>query len=253
MIFDTIYNFFFYIELGASFLVFISLFLIVAPYGRHFRKGWGITIHERFAWIIMEFPAFFLPLILFLLSKRISDIVAVSFLLIWELHYVQRTFIYSALIPHEKRNFSLIVALMGFIFNIINGYVQGFFLFFKSDEYSLSWLTDVRFIAGFVIFICGFVINLSSDKALRDLKKNGDGAYKIPHGGMFTFISSPNYFGEIIEWIGWSVLTWSTAGIVFVLFTMANLIPRAISHHKWYKKSFPDYPKERKAILPFLL
>jgi 3-oxo-5-alpha-steroid 4-dehydrogenase 1 len=252
MIFDSIYNIFFYIELGASFVVFISLFLIVAPYGRHFRKGWGITIHERLAWIVMEFPAFFLPLILFVLSKRM-DIVSVLFLLIWELHYVQRTFVYSALIPHGKRNFSLVVALMGFCFNIINGYIQGFSLFIKSEFYSLSWLADIRFIAGLVIFICGFVMNLSSDKILRDLKKNSDGAYKIPRGGMFAFVSSPNYFGEIIEWIGWSILTWSPAGVVFVLFTIANLFPRAISHHRWYKKTFPDYPKDRKAIVPFLL
>jgi 3-oxo-5-alpha-steroid 4-dehydrogenase 1 len=30
------------------------------------------------------------------------------------------------------------------------------------------------------------------------------------------------------------------------------VVPRAISHHKWYKQKFQEYPKERKAILPFL-
>ncbi len=252
MVYDTIYNVFFCIELGASFLVFVSLFFITAPYGRHFQKGWGFSIHERFAWIGMEFPAFFLPLLLFVISMRMSDIISVSFLLIWELHYIQRTFVYSALIPNEKRNFSLVIALSGFVFNIINGYVQGYFIFIKSSPYPVSWLVDIRFLAGILIFVCGYAMNLSSDRILRELKKKGDGKYSIPYGGMFTFVSSPNYLGEIIEWIGWSILTWSYAGVLFALFTFANLAPRAISHHKWYKKNFPGYPKERKAIIPFL-
>lgn len=43
------------------------------------------------------------------------------------------------------------------------------------------------------------------------------------------------------------------AGLVFVLFTLANLVPRAINSHRWYRATFPDYPPERKAIVPFLL
>jgi 3-oxo-5-alpha-steroid 4-dehydrogenase 1 len=47
--------------------------------------------------------------------------------------------------------------------------------------------------------------------------------------------------------------TWSLAGLSFALWTFANLVPRALSNHRWYKEQFPDYPKNRKAILPFLL
>jgi hypothetical protein len=34
---------------------------------------------------------------------------------------------------------------------------------------------------------------------------------------------------------------------------LANLLPRALAHHRWYKQRFPEYPSERKAIFPFLL
>lgn len=41
--------------------------------------------------------------------------------------------------------------------------------------------------------------------------------------------------------------------MAFLVFTAANLIPRAIAHHAWYQSAFVDsYPVERKAIIPFL-
>ena len=69
---------------------------------------------------------------------------------------------------------------------------------------------------------------------------------------MYRWISCPNYFGEIIEWIGWAIATWSLAGLAFALWTAANLVPRAYSHHQWYRESFTDYPPERKALVPRL-
>ena len=83
-------------------------------------------------------------------------------------------------------------------------------------------------------------------------KKKGPG-YHIPHTFLYKYLSAPNYFGEIIEWIGWAILTWSISGIVFLIWVIANLFPRAISHHQWYKKKFSDYPKNRKAIIPGII
>ena len=59
--------------------------------------------------------------------------------------------------------------------------------------------------------------------------------------------------GEIIEWIGFAVMTWSVAALAFAIWTAANLAPRALSHHKWYRETFPDYPTERKALIPFVV
>ncbi len=73
----------------------------------------------------------------------------------------------------------------------------------------------------------------------------------MPRGGLYAFISCPNYFGEIVEWTGWAIATWSVAGASFALWTAANLIPRARAHHRWYREQFADYPAERRAVLPF--
>ena len=47
--------------------------------------------------------------------------------------------------------------------------------------------------------------------------------------------------------------TWSLAGVAFAVYTVANLAPRAVTHHRWYRQQFPDYPEQRRALIPYLL
>ena len=100
--------------------------------------------------------------------------------------------------------------------------------------------------------MAGFAINQHADWVLMNLRKPGETGYKIPHGGLYRCITCPNYFGEILEWTGFAIASWSLPGVAFALYTFANLAPRAVSHHAWYREKFPDYPKERKALLPFV-
>jgi hypothetical protein len=50
--------------------------------------------------------------------------------------------------------------------------------------------------------------------------------------------------------MGWAVATWSLSGLAFATWTAANLAPRARANHRWYLETMPDYPPERKALLP---
>ncbi len=86
-------------------IIFISLFFVSAPYGRHTRKGWGLGINPKWGWFIMEFPALTVPLFFFLFSQRNQNTAAVFFLVMWEVHYVQRTIIYPAI--KKKSPYSL--------------------------------------------------------------------------------------------------------------------------------------------------
>jgi protein-S-isoprenylcysteine O-methyltransferase Ste14 len=142
------------------------------------------------------------------------------------------------------------IAGIGFAFNALNGYLNGRYVFTLSGGYSDSWLTDARFIFGVALFVCGYFINRQADRTLKRLRSPGDDRYSIPYGGMYRWISSPNYFGEIIEWIGWALATWSLPGLAFAVWCVANLVPRARAHHQWYQERFPDYPAERRALLP---
>jgi len=96
------------------------------------------------------------------------------------------------------------------------------------------------------------IINVTSDNKLISLRKEKMG-YKIPNGKLFTFVSCPNYLGEIMEWFGFFILVPSIASLSFFLWTSFNLIPRALNHHEWYNEKFKNYPKNRKAVIPFIL
>ena len=146
----------------------------------------------------------------------------------------------------------LSIALSGIFFNLMNAWLNGYYIFTLSGGYPDQWLYDPRFITGTGIFIAGFIINRHADYTLAKLRKSDETSYKIPYGGLYNLISCPNYFGEILIWTGWALATWSLAGLSFALWTVANLAPRAMSHHTWYHQQFPDYPAGRKALIPGL-
>jgi len=232
---------------------FVAIFFVTVPYGRYNRPGWGRIIQERWGWLLMESPSFLVFLVFFLLGPNNKGLPAVLFFVLWEVHYIQRSLVYPFLIRGRERGVPISVIAMAFLFTSINPYLNSRWLFKFSPSYPLSWLTDPRFLAGAALFLAGFVINIHSDHVLRSLRAPGESDYKIPWGGLFRYVSCANYFGEIIEWVGWALATWSLPGLGFAVWTMANLVPRARSHHLWYRRTFSDYPKNRKALIPFLV
>jgi steroid 5-alpha reductase family enzyme len=126
--------------------------------------------------------------------------------------------------------------------------------------YPKDYWTHPRLWTGLTLFFFGFYVNLTSDHQLQTLRstKQGNnkrsGSYKIPTGGWFDLVSTPHYFGEIVEWTGFAIATNMQGAWVFVLFTAANLVPRGLAHHEWYKVTFgKEYPRHRKAIIPWIL
>ena len=234
-----------------SVIVFVLLFFISAPYGKFSRKGWGHAIKSKWAWMIMEFPSPFL-MTLFLITAYIKTLPEIIFIILWLSHYLHRSFIYPFSQSGKEKAYPVLLVLMAFVFNCLNGFANGYGVF-HLYSYDISYLLTWKFITGILFFIAGFIINKISDEKLRNFRKQNPSEYVIPHGWLFNYISSPHYFGEIIEWAGWAVMTWSLPGLAFSVFTFANLFPRAIASHGWYKSHFPEYPSERKAIIPFLL
>ena len=169
---------------------------------------------------------------------------------LWEAHYLHRAYIYPLMLRGKHKRIPLTIAGLGFFFNMVDGYLNGRYIFAFSGGYPTSWLYDPRFLVGVALFIAGFVVNRQSDEILRRLRRPGESGYRIPYGGMFRWISCPNYLGEIVEWFGWALLTWSLSGLAFAVWTVANLAPRAWAHHRWYRENFPDYPRERQALVP---
>jgi len=231
--------------------IFILLFFIAAPYGRHARRGWGYTVGNKLGWVLMEAPAPVLFAVFFVVGGNFTTI-TLAFLIVWEAHYFHRAFIYPFSLRGREKRMPLMVVSFGFIFNLMNGYLNGRYVFTFSGGYTTEWLTDPRFIVGILLFVAGYIINRQSDQILRNLREPGESGYKVANRGLYRWISCPNYFGELVIWFGWALATWSMAGLAFAVWTAANLIPRARTHHAWYKATFPDYPEARKALVPGL-
>lgn len=241
-----------YAELGAGLLTFLSLFFVTAPYGRHARGGWGPEIGQRAAWVLMELPASVGWAAIYFAGRHALEAAPLALLTIWQVHYVNRTFVFPFRIKvDEKKKTPLSIVGTAIVFNTLNAYVNARWVS-EIGHYDTGWLVDPRFGLGVVVFLVGFAINQHADWVLLNLRKPGETGYKIPHGGMYRWITCPNYFGEILEWTGWAIASWSLAGFAFTFYTFANLAPRAAAHHRWYMEKFPDYPKERRAIVPFV-
>nr|XP_006135277.2 3-oxo-5-alpha-steroid 4-dehydrogenase 2 [Pelodiscus sinensis] len=160
-----------------------------------------------------------------------------------------RTFIYSFFT--RSRLFPLQILFLAILFCSYNGFLQGYYMIYCA-QYPNDWFTDFRFISGVLLFLFGMGINIHSDLLLRQLRKPGDTTYKIPQGGLFTYVSGANFFGEIVEWFGYAIATWSFPAFTFALFTLCCIGPRAYHHHRFYLRMFTDYPKSRKALIPFI-
>lgn len=232
-------------------VVFLALLKVEAGYGIAYTPKWGPSVNNKLGWVLMEAPVFIIMLVLCLLSPRRCEVAPLAMFLIFELHYFQRSFIFPLMMKGKSR-MPLAIMLMGVLFNSLNALMQGGWIFYVSaaDRYPASWLGSWQFILGTLIFFWGMATNLHSDHIIRNLRKPGDTRHYLPRGGMFRYVTSANYLGEFMEWVGFAVLTWSWAGAVFALWTFANLAPRALKINARYRREFG--PLNQKAIIPFI-
>lgn len=238
--------------LGAGLVTAVMVIFISAPYGRHMRAGFGPSMPARLAWVLMETPPVLFFAWVFFKGEHWAGTVPLLFFGLWQLHYFHRAYIFPFRVRNKGKQTPALVVFLAVVFNVPNAYINARWIS-HFGKYDLTWLTSPEFIIGAGLFGLGFVINRHSDSILLRLRAPGETGYSIPHGGLFTWVSAPNYLGELLTWLGWAIATWSLAGLAFFLYSAANLGPRALTNHRWYQEKFPDYPPERKALLPWLL
>ena len=259
-------------------------YVIVAPFGRHTPKQhhwWlGPKLDARMSWFLFECPnliwSWYYSKILYQQQSSTESrkyIVSTNtvLMMLFTLHYVNRDIIYPLRMNPDSQKVPLLVTVAAGFITTWNGYLQCFYLAKIRQDFplflSLS-LENIQVWMGITFFFLGMGINLHSDGVLRNLRRteqdatrqesqqhNDHHAYYIPHSPWFTYISCPNFFGEILEWFGFAMAShFSLPSVVFLVYTASNLIPRGIAHHQWYQQKFEDYPSERKwAVVPLLV
>lgn len=225
-------------------------FRIRAPYGRHTRPGWGPMIDNKWGWFWMEMPALIVMPVLALLGPNPQTPYLLLLTGLWLFHYLYRTLIFPFRLKTKNKKMPLTILLSAQFFNVINGLINGYYLGFLSSENAAVFEQPNTWL-GLLLFFGGTYLNRSADRRLIALRENGQG-YRIPSGWWFEYISCPNHFGEIIEWIGFAIIAWNLPATSFAIWTFCNLAPRAQDHHRWYREEFTEYPERRKALLPFI-
>jgi protein-S-isoprenylcysteine O-methyltransferase Ste14 len=248
---STIHSRLILLEIGIAAITLIALMFVVAPYGRHIRKGWGPSLPPIPSWVLMELPAVVAFLFFYITGHNNLELVPLILLGLWQIHYLHRTFIFP-LRMHLSNGMPLSIFIAAISFNTLNAYINARWISHLSN-YGTDWVTDYRFLIGCTLFVLAWVGNIHADTVLRNLRNSPNTRYKIPYGGLYRWVSCPNYLCEILEWIGWAIASWSPAGLAFAIYTIANLLPRSISHQRWYHKQFEKYPKTRKALIPYIL
>lgn len=236
-------------------VAFAVLMFVSAPYGKQQRAGWGPAVGARLGWFLWEAPALVVFTWTYLTGPHALEPAPAILALLWIGHYAYRSLVYPfRLRTRPGADSKLLLVALAMSFNSANGFINGAWLgYFATPIYHGQWLYSPPFVAGIALFATGAWINRSSDMILRNLRRPGDTSYHIPYGGLFRWVSCPNYLGELIQWAGFALAGISPAGLAFLLFTAANLVPRAIHNHRWYREHFDDYPRQREAIIPGLL
>ena len=249
------YNTFLVVMAAVALVVFVALYFVEAGYGYLFNRKFGFPVPNRIAWVLMECPVFIVMFILWWMSDYAIEAAPFTLFIIFQTHYFQRSFIFPMLIRGNSK-MPVGIMLMGMVFNTLNAIMQGGWIFYYAPEmgYYNDWMSKPYIYIGVAVFAFGMITNIHSDYVIRNLRKPGDTKHYIPKGGMFKYVSSANYFGEFMEWVGFAIASWSWAGVIFALWTFANLGPRSASLYKRYEKEFGEEftSLKRKRIIPFI-
>lgn len=248
----------------------VITYLWPAPYGKFQHSATKVKLLQHLtqlqisaplAWMVQEVPSLLLSLmaqVFFYQADLYKKMILLSPFL---LHYFNR----SVVFPIQLKNgqpVPLFTVKAATMFTAFNGFLQSLSLLNSLDSSStLIEVAGLTFfcpslveIVGLSLFCLGMVANIHSDHLLRGLRGQGETGYKIPMGGLFTFVSSPNYLGESLEWWGFAILVQTKAAVWFACFTSVFLGQRALQTHQWYKEKFRgEYPGGRKAFLPGII
>ena len=252
---QEIFNYLIWGMTAMAVVVFISLYFVKAGYGQFRTKQWGWSINNKVAWTVMEAPVFLVMLYIWSRSDAKWHVPELLLFLLFELHYFQRSFVFPWLMTGRSK-MPIAIMLMGVTFNVINGLMQGGGLYwFPNPDFQegAHYLTHWNAICGIALFVVGLAVNWHSDHVIRHLRKPGDTRHYLPQGGMYRYVTSANYLGELMEWVGFALAAATPVAWVFPLWTAANLVPRAHAIHIKYRKEFGNEAVgKRKRILPFI-
>ena len=153
-----------WIWIGIAIIMLPVLLNVTAPYGRYSRKDWGPMIPNRLGWILMELPSLITFSLFFLLGPNRISFPTLIFFLLYAIHYSHRSIIFPLRTRTARKLMPLLIALLAICFNLINGFLNGYYFGTVSGGYPIEWLyeKEINPETGFDSLIA--LINLLEDR-----------------------------------------------------------------------------------------
>lgn len=124
---------------------------------------------------------------------------------------------------------------------------------------------DIFAVVGTLIWIFGFSIEVVADQQKTNFKDNPDNKDKFITVGLWSWSRHPNYFGEMVLWIGIAVIAfpvligWQLVALIspiFVIFLLTRISGITMLESRGYKKwkddpAYIDYLERTSILVPF--
>ena len=124
---------------------------------------------------------------------------------------------------------------------------------------------DIFAVVGTLIWIFGFSIEVVADQQKTNFKDNPDNKDKFITVGLWSWSRHPNYFGEMVLWIGIALIAfpvligWQLVALIspiFVIFLLTRISGITMLESRGYKKwkddpAYIDYLERTSILVPF--
>ncbi|CAK5263590.1 unnamed protein product [Mycena citricolor] len=120
-----------------------------------------------------------------------------------------------------------------------------------------TWRDGPILTLGWALWAFAELSNFKTHMITRALRPAGTTTRAVPMGYGFSApfnLAAPNYFFEILAWTAVLGMTGSIGAGIFWVFSAGQMVQWALKKHRNYKKEFGDkYPRNRRAMIPFIL
>ncbi|KAI9369253.1 3-oxo-5-alpha-steroid 4-dehydrogenase-domain-containing protein [Aspergillus egyptiacus] len=166
-------------------------------------------------------------------------------------HFLKRE--YETLYVHRFSNATMparnIVKNSGHYW-LLAGCNIAYWVFRPDSAAATKQLSPVLLYTGLALFVFGEISNFNTHLVLRDLRRPGTTERGIPSGFGFSAVTCPNYFFEVVAWVGVylvSGLSWSV--LLFIVVAAGQMAIWAKKKERRYRKEFGDKYKRKKFVM----
>lgn len=141
-----------------------------------------------------------------------------------------------------------------FIFTLTQKIIFSILAGVATALYIEQQLFDFWIILESIAILIAFVIQIKIDFYLTGQRFVGPKGYRPLKGGLFDYVSCPNYLCELIIWICWGLILELNFGVISMwVWLIPTIYVRAVHRHRWLHRTFKgNLPKKQTPIFPFI-